>query len=166
MDRDTDVGEMDRCVRHRACRRCHGGVVNTAGLNYPVLTIARSGLLATIGSEQALRTCNARGLKARYFESLRIIDSSGASFIVGSAKKVRLLKGGLRLLIGSGVWLVELDLTQGEAMGLADVRKVVTEAMRRLPQQWTPAGPLEEAVRLAEEAPTLKDLMQLFTGFF
>jgi hypothetical protein len=138
--------------------------VTNERLAYPVLTIAWNGFLSTGDDEHTLSVCSATGFESGFYDSLRIIDSSGAIFTVRAARKARLVKGGLRQLIGAGLWQVELDLARGETMGLPEIKAQVIAALHRRPDQVEEDGTLGEALGAAEAATTLKELMGLFAG--
>lgn len=138
--------------------------MTTETLEYPVLTIAWNGFLATGHSETTLMTCSASGFDSGFYDSLRIIDSTGATYRVQAARKGKLVSGGLRRLLGDGLWRVDLDLAPGEPMGLPDVKAQVLAAIHQRACQWDEDGALGEVVGAVEQATTLQELMALFAG--
>jgi hypothetical protein len=138
--------------------------VSTELLSYPVLTIAWNGFLATGEDEETLRVCSEDGFESGFYDSLRIIDSSGALFVVRAARKARPATGPLRRILGRGLWRVDLDLAAGDPLDLRDVKIQVIAAIYRNPTRWEEAGTLDETVQAVAEAGTLQAVMGLFSG--
>jgi hypothetical protein len=138
--------------------------VSTELLSYPVLAIAWNGFLATGEDEETLRVCSQDGFESGFYDSLRIIDSRGAFYVVQSARRARRAKGALRRLVGRGLWQVDLDLAAGDPLDLRDVKIQVIAAMHRNPTRWEEAGTLEQVVRAVADAGTLQEVMALCAG--
>jgi len=138
--------------------------VSTAQLSYPVLTIAWNGFLATGADEETLRVCSADGFESGFYDSLRIIDSRGALYVVQAARKARPATGALRRLLGRGRWQVDLELAAGDPLDLRDVKIQVIAAIYRNPTRWEEAGTLARTVQAVVEAGTINAVMELFSG--
>jgi hypothetical protein len=138
--------------------------VSTELLSFPVLTIAWNGFLATGEDEATLRVCSEDGFESGFYDSLRIIDSRGALYVVQAARKARPATGALRRLLGRGLWQVDLDLAAGDPLDLRDVKIQVIAAIHRNPARWEEAGTLEQTVRAVAEAGTIPAVMGLFAG--
>jgi hypothetical protein len=138
--------------------------VSTELLTYPVLTIAWNGFLATGQDEETLRVCSEDGFESGFYDSLRIIDSRGALYVVQAARKARPAKGALRRLLGRGLWHVDLDLAAADSLDLRDVKIQVIAAIHRNPARWEEAGTLEQTVQAVAAAGTIPAVMALFAG--
>jgi len=137
--------------------------VTTERLEYPVLTIAWNGFLAAGESERTLKVCSDSGFESGFYDSLRIIDSRGASYTVQAARRERRVEGGLGgLLQRSRLWQVDLQLAPGVTMGLPDIKAQVVAAIHQRASQWGEDGAHEDVARAAQAAASLQELIGLF----
>lgn len=139
-------------------------MTDTFLLHFPVLAIARDGVLNSVNDEQELCTASRHALVSGYFRGLTLIDSCGRSWIVDRARKIASVN---RLVgwLGFGLIRVKLCLRINGHLNVDQAKTLVLGAVDRCPEQWEGALDGIKAIkdRIAR-AGSIQSLVQIFIG--
>jgi hypothetical protein len=137
-------------------------------MKFPVMTLNGRGDVWVARDVEQLTTCTVSALKRRHFDSLEIVDATGASWRVQSVTKVANVGPlfGFRLPFFSRLIRVALDLEQGPLLDLASLKQRVCDTLDRDVDFWDSGEGLKRLKARIRTQQAISSLMDLFWFYY
>ena len=132
-------------------------------LRYPVLEFAK-GMVFPARRVEELEQCTKPALRSGFFNDLLLIDSSGKSWKIAGARKLR----GVGPVFGFNVFLnqrIQVALTASgpeQIVGVEEVRRLVLSAIRGK-QEWNSTEDSDELVAIVDRAQSISEIANAVT---
>jgi len=130
---------------------------------FPVLCISRIGYLNIFRTPDDLERCIDFALKEGFYSDLLLIEITGKSWKVQSAKKIGNVGpfGGYTLSRGRQI-RVKLDVTLGHQFDLTQLQERICGAIDQMPHQWDGIEDTEVTKERVRRAAAIPSLIELF----
>lgn len=136
--------------------------VAAAALVYPVLTVSRRGELQVFDEAQVLQKANVLALRNGFFTDMLVIESSGASYRVAEVDRLGWTGGffGFRFL-QPRLYRVQLGLVSTNVIDLVELKQIVLDALRKMPEPWEGTGPISGLMKRVRAATAIEQIFQI-----